>query len=685
MLFLKLFCLCTVLGVVPSSKFEPCGAPECMCSLKSHTATCKGYISYIPMFPSAVIQVQFHGSNFSVIDKELLKNLTTSNVNTILFANTSTREITYDAFQGIHIKNLALNSNRLLKPQLVNLQSLSGKLRSLRMDDNDLETLPNFVPVAVRNEKMKFSFSGNKLSMFDFKYFNGIHILKLHLSNNILTKIKMNQNVIRQLNIDGNRFNTMPDFCNSDNRSYLPRLTTLRFDNNNFHDSIASFSFQCLNNLQKLSLDKNRILTIRKNAFSNLKSLQYLSLKNIGSEVALEEHAFNISHLKKLIFSMNNFHFDHYTQHKLQNLFSNLQSLEQLDLSHNYLPFDIDRFKVIFQRTTALKHLSLESTLMSFELSDKMFLFLTNMEELILASNKIKHWNNGTAIFGHMKNLSKLYLDANNINIVNKSSIPFEILHKLNTLSIGSNPFICSCEQRWFAEWLRTTSVALNRYPYKCQSPTKFQNTYVHDYNPGFFDCLELQFQIAFVVGIVAVGVSCITIVLYMCRWDIRYLWFKMTTKYIPLEEEDDHEYIAYVSYADDDRAFVHDEICNRIPNICIRLRDFELAEYIMQNVETHVEASKKVILVLSNNYFNSHWQAAELNYIHSVSVKRRKYICVVILLDDFDKKFLSPISRGFLHDSPCLEWTTNRKGQKLFWRRLEYELTKPAKRYLHI
>ena len=88
---------------------------------------------------------------------------------------------------------------------------------------------------------------------------------------------------------------------------------------------------------------------------------------------------------------------------------------------------------------------------------------------------------------------------------------------------------------------------------------------------------------------------------------------------------------------------------------------------------------------MLSNNYFNSHWQVAELNYIHSVSVKRRKYICVVILLSDFDDKFLSHKSRGFLKDSPCLKWTMNKKGQKLFWRRLEHELAKPAKRYIHI
>ena len=686
-LLLELLCLCALFIGVASNRNKSCAAPGCICSGKDFGhANCTHFLSYVPNFPKSVYSVGFYGSNFSVIDNNLLTNISKSNILKLTFANTSTIWVTSDAFSNIGIRSLSILFNRFLKIENLSLQGLSRRFNTLTLENNEFSSIPASLLLPLKGMSIRrMSFAGNVLKDIDLGLFRDIKIKHLQLSNNKLSELTTYNNSIEYLLIDRNRFDTIPKFCEYENTSYLPKLRELHFDNNNFHGNLEPSNFQCLSKLEILILDRNRILYIQNNTFANLKLLSYLSIQQTGTQINLEPGAFNSPSMKKLLFGYNNFHFDNYDHTYLSQIFSNCKHLEYLDLTNNYLPNVQVKLKALFEPLHSLKHLGLQSARLLSIYGD-MFRSFSALNVLILTGNSIHGWRNGTDMFGQMKSLTKLYMEANNINMVNKSSIPFDLLSNLTHISIGNNPFTCTCEQSWFTEWLRTTDINVVGYPktYKCRSPPTLRNQLLKSYNPGLIECLPLYALISSIIGMVVVSILIVGGLVYVLRWDIRYLIFKMSTKYVPLEEEE-HEYIAYVSYADEDRKFVHEQVCDKVPNICIRLRDFLVGEDMIDTVATHVEASKKVILVLSNNYFNSHWQAAELNYIHSVSVKRRKYICVVILLDDFDKKFLSPISRGFLHDSPCLEWTANRKGQKLFWRRLEHELAKPAKKYLNI
>ena len=646
----------------------------------------------VPRFPTSVNQLYFYGSNFNVIDKALLVNISGLFLNKLSFYNTSTVRVGVDAFDDMHVTNLRICDNENLDPRNISLDSFVGnRKKSIHLDGNNFVNIPHTLFQSLRTQKIRvLSLARNLLTSIDFRVLGNISVGILDLSYNLLRELfgdRQRQRDVYILKLYNNRFSKIPSFCSERQIPIFPNLTKLYIDNNRIYDNVGLNSLKCLETLTSLRMGYNFIQRIYDYSFTNLTCLKDLSLMKLNNfnEVNLDPNSFyGLSQLTTLKLMSNKIQFDMLTTPELFSMFSNMSHLYKLSLEDNRLQHDRRaNITSILQSMTKLQYLNLVGCGIR-DISD--IAFPGTLKCLRLSRNIISYWNNGTELFGHLNDLQYLSIDINNINFINESSIPFSLMYSLKTINLGNNPMSCTCAQRWFMNWLRTTDLHVlgTKKHYRCFSPLAYHGTFLKDYDPGFIQCLPVYVIISSTIVIVCVTITLIGSILYLRRWDIKYCIFRMTTTYVPLEN-DGFEYNAYVSYEDDDRAFVHEQLCEKIPNICIRLRDFLLAEDIMQNVETHVEASKKVILVLSNNYFNSHWQVAELNFIHSVSVKRRKYICVVIILDDFDKKFLSAICRGFLRDSPCLQWTDNKKGQKLFWRRLEYELSKPAKRYSHI
>ena len=216
--------------------------------------------------------------------------------------------------------------------------------------------------------------------------------------------------------------------------------------------------FDCLGNLLILRMDRNLIFTIHNNAFSNLHRILHLSMNNVGPGIKLLPDSLNIRSLQRLDFTDNNYHFDYYESKFLKSLFSNLTNLRQLYLSKNILPGKDIAFKVIFESMPLLNSLFLKHSKL-IKVSGTMFSSLKQLSTLDLSGNNFGDWTNGTQVFGKLKYLRKLYLNANNINIVNKSSIPFELMPNLSMISFANNPFMCSCAQKWFVDWLRNVDL----------------------------------------------------------------------------------------------------------------------------------------------------------------------------------------------------------------------------------
>ena len=670
-----------------SAKVTPCGAhaPGCTCSKTK--ATCRGFMSYIPELPPTIKEVHLYNSNFSVIDDDLLSNLS-SKIEKIDFTNTSTISIRDDAFRKLkQLSDLKIAINHRLESANISLKSITKNLHTLKFDSVNLMNLSSrlFQPLFGRSVTALI-LKRCRLKKIDLRVFGNMAIKTLRLSENVLTQVDTENNNIRKLKklyLSKNQLQNIPRFCTNTIFTSLNDMTSLYLNNNSIQ-SIHNSS-NCLYRLELINLNYNPIRYIQNNGFVDLKRLSSLSLEHMGRTLFIEEFGLNITHLSRLSFAYNNYHFDHLTKPALRNMFLSFNHVSTIDFTNNFLPTDPAKLRAIFFSMKNLQKLILQNVRLK-ALPNNIFQSLSQLKELVLKGNYISGWENGEKLFGNLKNLRSLYLGDNNIGTFNETSIPEYVLNNLTTFSLANNPFSCTCTQRWFSNWLRTTSVPLaSPYPerYSCKNPPHLRHTNVQNYNPTFIGCLALYILIPSLVGIVLVCGLMIWGILYKFRWNIRYAIFKLSTGYVPLDN-DENEYVGYVSHCDEDRHFVHDFVLPKIPNLCIRFRDFIPGIDYMDNVEKSIEASKKMLLVLSNEYFNSEWQVAELKFIHSVSVKRRKQICIVILLDKFDKKFLSVISRGFLQESPCLEWTEHKTGQKLFWGRLQHELAKPAKKYMN-
>ncbi|XP_052097895.1 toll-like receptor 1 [Mytilus californianus] len=104
---------------------------------------------------------------------------------------------------------------------------------------------------------------------------------------------------------------------------------------------------------------------------------------------------------------------------------------------------------------------NLESLLLhSTDLIDLPRNLLTNfrkLRKLNLHDNSIHTLDHSSEIFGNMTSLKFLDLSSNLISIMNKTSLPSTLLNSLEQINLEANPFSCTCDQKWFLEWIKQT------------------------------------------------------------------------------------------------------------------------------------------------------------------------------------------------------------------------------------
>jgi uncharacterized membrane protein YgcG len=87
--------------------------------------------------------------------------------------------------------------------------------------------------------------------------------------------------------------------------------------------------------------------------------------------------------------------------------------------------------------------------------------------------------------------------------------------------------------------------------------------------------------------------------------------------------EEAERPYDAFVSYSSLDEDFVVTELAPRLENghkrfrLCLHYRDFPVGASIAETIVRSVESSKRVILLVSNNFLNSEWCKFEFQTAH--------------------------------------------------------------------
>ncbi|XP_072035434.1 toll-like receptor 2 type-2 [Amphiura filiformis] len=331
---------------------------------------------------------------------------------------------------------------------------------------------------------------------------------------------------------------------------------------------------------------------------------------------------------------------------------------------------------------------------------DDVAVYLRKLEYLDLSNNMLK----SISTLEPLRNLRKLFLDANLINIIPKAMLSHSNYPYMTNLDVSNNKFQCDCEVEAFRNWILTSDVvhlqssSLHRYfhDYRCFSPDSTKGFSITEIN---LDCESHLWKY------VSIGTSCALIlliaVIFMVRyrWHIQYRLFLLFNRrrnqqhLLILDDDriDDDEngpprYDAYVPYheasADD---WVHGEL---LPNIeqgeepfrlFLRCRDMRIGRTKLAEISLHMQRSRKVLVILSPYFFGDNWCNKELEMAHYRVLEENRNVMILIILEEIPNNKKTLLFRHLLCKVQCLKWPGDGYGQYLFWRRLREELKRPV------
>ncbi|CAC5420900.1 unnamed protein product [Mytilus coruscus] len=685
-----------MMTVVRADTYHECGKfCKCLLTFKGfRRAICNG--SYIPKLPVSVDQIEIRNSNMNDIERFDLTNITLPSLRELILSGNSIHYIHQEAFVNLTgLTVLTIDNETSLSVQVLKqaLQKLSSKsIKKLQFTNNNWDYIPNDMFDSFMNRKIKTVYlTGNQFSYINGSAFRFFTLCQnLHLENNKLTKIhfwKMQR--LKKLRLTGNRLAKIPNFCGIDG-SMFPRLVSLSLSYNNI-GNIDKTSFNCLPKLEDLHLKSISIVELKNNIFSRLNKLEHVSLQMIITLKRIEDFAFNSTSIKRILMQNCKFRFDLIERFNPATIFKFCPNVNYVNLGINNLPNIPNILHSMFIPLDNLESLKLYST----NLVDLPWNWLTNLRklrELNLQDNSFHNLHLSSEIVSNITSLKSLDLSSNLITIMNKTSIPSILLNKLEQINLGSNPFSCTCDQKWFLEWIKQTKVKIVGYPYryKCAYPKELEGQYLKSYYPTDDVCKPWNplYTMAIVLSLFGVSILAIIICIWVCQNNMKNTIYILRVMYnhkqghVAFDELFNYEYHAFVVYCDADREWVHNVFLRKMENeegikLCIHQRDFDIGKNVTGNIDKYLEKSWKVVVVMSNNFAKSEWCQWEVDVVQERRRRLGKDAFLLIMLKTIDSKHMTSQLRTLLESTPHIRYQTG-VGEDLFWRAAVKSLQKP-------
>jgi hypothetical protein len=147
--------------------------------------------------------------------------------------------------------------------------------------------------------------------------------------------------------------------------------------------------------------------------------------------------------------------------------------------------------------------------------------------------------------------------------------------------------------------------------------------------------------------------------------------------------EEGAYTYDAFISYEDEDRFFVHEDLLKMLEEesgfkLCIHKRDFLPGIDISENITSAIHNSRKVIVIMSNNYLDSYWCMFEYNMsrLESIYSRNKENILYLVFLEQLSAKDLPLIILELVQTQSYIEYPNDEYGNTVFWDKLRDALS---------
>lgn len=155
------------------------------------------------------------------------------------------------------------------------------------------------------------------------------------------------------------------------------------------------------------------------------------------------------------------------------------------------------------------------------------------------------------------------------------------------------------------------------------------------------------------------------------------WLYYKRWFLWLVSEEDADEDKVfdVFVCYARQEDDFINDVLLPWLDDVvkmkvCIHTRNFIPGENIMEQAVWSIQNSRRILVILSNNFLNSGWCVEEFTVAFNWSLEEKRKRLIAIKYEPLDEQNMAEIIKTYIKTTTYVEW-----GSFGFWNKLEYAL----------
>ncbi|CAI9719063.1 toll-like receptor 13 [Octopus vulgaris] len=512
---------------------------------------------------------------------------------------------------------------------------------------------------------------------FDGSYFTGIDRLEqLDIQEDGITTVTDWGYLpnLTYLDLYHNEISTLPKFKNGSGFIFYPKLEKLFIGLSGFNYLNSNF-FKGLDGLNKLGIFVGHIFLFRSDVFQKLKCLRGVSLVSLKYRIIRFE----------------------------QNVFK-LKLLESVELTNIHVVVNGGKPSSLLKSCTQLRNLILRNV--SNMNPNDLLKPLTKLENLKITNGQVRNVPDAICNMNKLRELTISYTDVSKWNKVNCSAMT--VLRKLELkdnkiiyvnpklfshllfsneklkIDLSNNPFVCDCKTLWFRDWSQRNAGRLKNYKiYRCFSPNSLGHIHLRNFSLSWDYCKDISKPSTIAVAGVIVAVLSVMFVFtailsYIKRWSIRLCIYQSLVrkrKYNALVNNGQYKYDAFICYCSTDVNWVLNKLLPIIEeenhfNLCLHDRDFLVGNDIVDNIVDSMQQSRKVVLVLSNDFAQSSWCQFEASIAQQKILEEHYDIIIPVLLNEIPSNLQTNRLGILLKQKTYLEWPNDEQYEGMFWER---------------
>ncbi|MBN3303065.1 TLR8 protein, partial [Amia calva] len=503
--------------------------------------------------------------------------------------------------------------------------------------------------------------------------------------------------------------NSIADSFNGTEFIHLPNLRYLDLSHNKI-DLAYDYAFSELSYLEVLDISYNPHYFLVAGVIHNLgflKHLHFLKVLNLSwNEIFTlsKDKEMSSESLNKLDFQGNRLDILWKDDKRYIGLFAKLVNLQYLDLSYNKLQ-NIPS-AVYYNLPKNLTHLNLNNNkLKCFQWEH--LINLWHLEVLDLSHNNLENvsekltnhtnslirldlsYNKIAQLFDYFlqgaRSLHFLYLNHNNLRLLNAHTFPSGPDTSLKVLSLKGNPFQCTCEIFDFKMWINKTDIEIPRLAtdVTCASPENRKGMGIITFD--LQECInDSTSAVLFLLStLTIVLIITVAIMQHLFYWDVWYIFHycKAKIKGYRYLASTDNIYNAFITYDTKDPVvtdwvFNHlrvqlEEKGEKFLPICLEERDWHPGAPVIDNLSQSIRQSRKTVFVLTERYVNSGNFRLAFYLAHQRLLDDNTDVIVLVLLEPVLQYSQFFRLRKRLCRKTILEWPKNPHAEDWFWQSL--------------